>query len=239
MKNAPSTTSTAAREEELLAVLTPDEPVKHRLPPRRRAAVQWRAPPGPPGRRPRARRRTGAPGRVEDVAAEFGPGVGLPFSLGCRHNLVDAAGDLLGRRCFGGGPVRASCGGCFVGGAERLDLPRPQHHQVIAQPLEVGDQMRREDHGHGLLSDRVHEGREELQDGPAGRGSPAAHRGAAAPDAWRGRGTAPPGRAGRPTAGPPGGPRGIPTSTSPAPGEREIEVLVELVGPFVGAARRP
>ena len=52
-----------------------------------------------------------------------------------------------------------------VGLADDLDMSGVQHQEVVAHPLEVGDEMRRQDHGHGRLGDGVDQGGEELSAG--------------------------------------------------------------------------
>ena len=53
----------------------------------------------------------------------------------------------------------------LVGLGEDLDVSGVQHQEVVADPLQVADEMRRQDDGHGRLSDGVDHGGEEL---PAG-----------------------------------------------------------------------
>ena len=49
--------------------------------------------------------------------------------------------------------------------ARHLDPRRHQHDQVVADPLEVGHQVRREDHAHAMVDDHLHQALEELAPG--------------------------------------------------------------------------
>jgi hypothetical protein len=53
----------------------------------------------------------------------------------------------------------------LLGGAEHLHTGGRQHDQVVADSLQVGQQVRGQHHGHALLGDRAHQRLEELAPG--------------------------------------------------------------------------
>ena len=77
--------------------------------------------------------------------------------------------DLEARRQ--GGRVAARAGQPVVAGEQLVDVAgelhagRDKHDQVVAHPLEIGDQMRRQHDADAVLGDDLHQALEELAPG--------------------------------------------------------------------------
>ena len=144
----------------------------------------------------------------------------------------DDGGD--GRRS---GVARA---GRRAAGARRAGRrPRPstctravlEHDQVVADALEVGEQVRRQQRRWCPRRRRRPSAPAGTPAGPAGRGSRPARRAAAAAAAWRGRAPARPGPAGRRTACRPGGRAGCRAGASRSRASVGVPAPVELCRP--------
>ena len=197
------------RGQGLLAVLAPDQPGHACTSSRSLAAAAARK---------RPRRRVGQVGEHQVLQGDAADG-----QRRVAHRAVGA--DQQGALAVGAGgpdhrghpgdPVRVAAGPtsslCRSSrsstGLEQLHPGRLEHDQVVADPLQVGQQVRRQQHGQALLGDVAHHGLEELAPGQ-GRGWPPARPAAAARAAWPGPWPAPPGPAGRLRAGRPCGPGG-------------------------------
>ena len=105
------------------------------------------------------------PGRIDNLAVGADQQRALPLRVVGRDDPFDA-GDPRSTRSARADQDLVS-GEQPVGLTDDLNLPGVQHQEVVAHPLEVGDQMRRQDHRQGRPGDGVDQRGEEL---PAGEG---------------------------------------------------------------------
>ena len=102
-----------------------------------------------------------------------------------------------------------------------------QHDQVVADPLQVGHQVRRQDHAHALVHDGLHQALQELPPGERVEAGDRLVEDQQLAGAWPRPGSAPAAPAGRRRACPPSARGSRPSSSIRAVGQRGVPAGVE------------